>query len=142
MTERDQGWLALGDFIRGQRRLHAMSLRQLAEVAKVSNPYLSQVERGLYRPSVDILTNIAAALKLSTETLLSQAGLVPDPAVEGIDVETAVCLDRNLSNAQKETLLTVYRSFRSGRMEAVESAARQVRSTSARRTRGPSRRKA
>jgi transcriptional regulator with XRE-family HTH domain len=134
MREKEEGWVALGDFIRGQRRLHAMSLRQLADVAKVSNPYLSQVERGLYRPSVDVLKNIATALKLSTETLLSQAGLVPDPLAGKLDVENAICLDPDLSPTQKETMLTVYRSFRAGAVAAAP-VLRAARPRAAKRTR-------
>jgi transcriptional regulator with XRE-family HTH domain len=112
----------LGNFIRTQRRLANLTLREMAELAKVSNPYLSQVERGLHEPSVRVLRSIAAALNVSAETLLAQAGLVDDaadlaggaPAGARRTVrptETAIRLDPDLSEAQKEALLSVYRSF-------------------------------
>lgn len=109
----------LGSFIRTQRRLANLTLREMAELAKVSNPYLSQVERGLHEPSVRVLRSIAAALNMSAETLLAQAGLLdPDGAVKTEttkpDVpptEAAIRLDPALSESQKEALLAVYRSF-------------------------------
>ncbi|HEX4579464.1 MAG TPA: helix-turn-helix transcriptional regulator [Candidatus Dormibacteraeota bacterium] len=112
MDENDERWQALGDFIRAQRQLRDLSLRQLASLAKVSNPYLSQLERGMYRPSVDVLKNIAAGLRMSTETMLVQAGLLAEPGdVVALDVEGAVRLDPHLTTAQKEALLGVYRGF-------------------------------
>jgi transcriptional regulator with XRE-family HTH domain len=113
---------ALGALIRDQRRLARLSLRQLSALSHISNPYLSQVERGLHVPSVRVLQAIADALDLSAETLLEQAGLVrehvgtdergaqgggPDDAA----VERAVRADRRLSPTQKEALITVYRSY-------------------------------
>jgi transcriptional regulator with XRE-family HTH domain len=110
--ERDR-WRVLGDFIRTQRQLHDLSLRQLATLAKVSNAYLSQLERGMYRPSGDVLKNIAEGLCVSTETILVQAGLLPDPRPDAsADLESAVRLDPHLTTAQKEALLSVYRGFR------------------------------
>jgi transcriptional regulator with XRE-family HTH domain len=103
----------IGDFIRMQRRLGQLSLRRLAELSDVSNAYLSQVERGLYTPSAQVLKNIAQALDLSAEALYSRAGLLDDDAgEEGGGVEEAIRLDDDLSPDQKETLLRVYRSFR------------------------------
>jgi transcriptional regulator with XRE-family HTH domain len=103
----------VGDFIRMQRRLGQLSLRQLAELADVSNAYLSQVERGLYTPSAQVLKNIARALDLSAEALYARAGLLDDEAgTEGGGVEEAIRLDESLSADQKETLLRVYRSLR------------------------------
>ena len=103
----------VGDFIRVQRQLGQLSLRQLAELADVSNAYLSQVERGLYSPSAQVLKNIAHALDLSAEALYSRAGLLDDEAraATGGGVEEAIRLDDGLSAEQKETLLRVYRSF-------------------------------
>jgi transcriptional regulator with XRE-family HTH domain len=110
---RDDAWNSLGEFIKGQRELANLSLRQLAEIAKVSNPYLSQVERGMYKPSAEVLKNIAAALEISAETMYAQAGLL-DEGSKGApdrDVEQAVRLDSHLSTDQKETLIRIYRGF-------------------------------
>jgi transcriptional regulator with XRE-family HTH domain len=104
----------IGDFIRVQRQLGHLSLRQLAELADVSNAYLSQVERGLYSPSAQVLKSIAHALDLSAEALYARAGLLDDEAraESGGGVEEAIRLDDGLDAEQKETLLRVYRSFR------------------------------
>jgi transcriptional regulator with XRE-family HTH domain len=102
---------ALGDFIRSQRRLAKLSLRDLAERARVSNPYLSQIERGLHAPSVRVLSSIAAALGLSAETLLAQAGLLDDDDVPAGKTEAAIRSDESLTDQQKEALLAVYRSY-------------------------------
>ena len=105
----------VGEFIRAQRELANLSLRQLADIAKISNPYLSQVERGMYKPSADVLKNIASALKISAETMYAQAGLldgVVDPAGEPRrDFEEVVRPDPRLSGDQKETLIRIYRGF-------------------------------
>ena len=117
----------LGSFIRSQRRLANLTLREMAELAKVSNPYLSQIERGLHEPSVRVLRSIAAALNISAETLLAQAGLLEGsgPPVaedagedrqppETTTTEAAIRLDPALTDAQKEALLAVYRGFVGG----------------------------
>lgn len=105
----NKDWETLGDFIRTQRRLTNLSLRQMAELAGVSNPYLSQVERGLYKPSAEVLKGIADALKLSAQTLYARAGLLDeDDDTSATDVEAAIRLDPVLSPAQKETLMRVY----------------------------------
>ena len=102
----------LGEFIHSQRKLAQLSLRQLAEKAKVSNPYLSQIERGVYRPSADVLKAIAEALDISAETLYARIGLVDeDHEKPAPSVEDAIRLDPRLSTRQKETLLSVYRDF-------------------------------
>jgi transcriptional regulator with XRE-family HTH domain len=104
---------SVGDFIRVQRQLGRLSLRQLAELADVSNAYLSQVERGLYTPSAQVLKSVAQALDLSAEALYSRAGLLDDEArADTGGVEEAIRLDDGLSADQKETLLRVYRSLR------------------------------
>jgi len=103
---------ALGAYIRTQRQLANLSLRQLAELTTLSNPYLSQIERGLHQPSVRVLKLIADALDLSTETLLAQAGLADetdDEAQPG--VEAAVRTDDRLTDEQKTALIAVYRSM-------------------------------
>ncbi len=108
-------WKSLGEFIRSQRGLANLSLRQLAEVARVSNPYLSQVERGIYKPSAEILKSIADALNISAETLFAKAGLLEEhEAQDHLDVEDAVRMDSRLTSEQKKTLLEVYRNFVGG----------------------------
>jgi transcriptional regulator with XRE-family HTH domain len=107
---------ALGAFIRTQRRLANLTLRQMADLAKVSNPYLSQIERGLHEPSVRVLRSIAEALNLSVETMLSRAGMTDEGPGTGTEgelrpTEEAIRLDPHLTDAQKEALLAVYRSF-------------------------------
>lgn len=105
-------WNALGEFIRTQRQLTNLSLRQMAELAGVSNPYLSQVERGIYKPSAEVLKGIADALKLSAQTLYSRAGLLDDDEDSpASDVEASIRLDPLLSTDQKETLIRVYRGL-------------------------------
>jgi transcriptional regulator with XRE-family HTH domain len=102
----------LGEFIRGQREVARMSVRRLAELAGVSNPYLSQIERGLRRPSADILQQIAKALRISTETLYVRAGIL-DAEVEGdVSVPEAIRRDAALTSNQKQALLAVYQGFR------------------------------
>ncbi|MGB8267084.1 MAG: helix-turn-helix transcriptional regulator [Candidatus Velthaea sp.] len=108
---------ALGAFIKSQRELANLSMRQLAEIAKISNPYLSQIERGMYKPSADVLKSIAAALRISAETMYAQAGLLDHkPATDGSPrgVEEAVLLDPLLSLDQKDTLIRIYRGFTEG----------------------------
>jgi transcriptional regulator with XRE-family HTH domain len=111
---------ALGAFIRTQRKMANLSLRQLAELTSLSNPYLSQVERGLHEPSVRVLKSISDALNLSAETLLAQAGLID--AVTGENsaageagqksrTEDAIGTDERLSDDQKAALIAVYRSM-------------------------------
>jgi transcriptional regulator with XRE-family HTH domain len=103
----------VGDFIRMQRHLGQLSLRQLADLADVSNAYLSQVERGLYTPSAQVLKNIAHALDLSAEALYSRAGLLDEDAdADRGGVDQAIRLDDALTAEQKETLLRVYHGLR------------------------------
>lgn len=102
----------LGAFIRAQRQMANLSLRQLSALTAVSNPYLSQVERGLHEPSVRVLKSIAEALNVSAETLFEQAGLIT-PAENPDDdaTEAAIRADRRLTEAQRHALLGVYRSY-------------------------------
>ena len=101
----------LGDYLRQQREGAQLSLRQLAEQAGVSNPYLSQIERGLRRPSAQVLQQLAKALRISAEQLNVRAGIVsPEPGVGG-SVELAVLADTGLTERQKQSLLDVYASF-------------------------------
>lgn len=103
---------ALGAYIRDQRERAHISLRQLAKVAGVSNPYLSQIERGLRRPSAEILQQIAKGLRISAEALYVQAGILDDRRSDS-DVSQAVVADRFLVDRQKQVLLEIYESFRS-----------------------------
>jgi transcriptional regulator with XRE-family HTH domain len=106
---------ALGDYIRQQRQLANLSLRDLAARTNVSNPYLSQIERGLHEPSVRVLRAIATALNVSAETLLARAGLLEgrdgDDERPTIATEDAIRNDDALSVEQKQALLAVYRSY-------------------------------
>ena len=108
---------ALGSFIKTQRKLADLSLRELAEMTEVSNPYLSQLERGLHQPSVRVLKSIANALNVSAETLLVQAGLLEnggedrEATAAGSSVESAIRADPILSGDQKEALVNVYRAM-------------------------------
>jgi transcriptional regulator with XRE-family HTH domain len=108
---RDDQLHALGAFIRAQRHLANLSLRQMAELAHVSNPYLSQLERGLHEPSVRILQSIARALDVSAESLLAHAGLADVAPVDPLDTEAAIRQDPRLGDEQKQALLSVYRSY-------------------------------
>jgi len=109
---------SLGNLIRSQRKLAQLSLRELAERTNVSNPYLSQIERGLHEPSVRVLRSIARALNVSAETLLSQAGLLEGEEQSAAtspsssqSTEAAIRADGDLTDSQKEALLGVYRSY-------------------------------
>lgn len=113
---------ALGAFIRTQRKMANLSLRQLAELTSLSNPYLSQVERGLHQPSVRVLKALSDALNVSAETLLAQAGLIDAVTGERSDADEAgqgqqtrteevIGTDERLSDDQKAALIAVYRSM-------------------------------
>jgi transcriptional regulator with XRE-family HTH domain len=102
---------AIGAYIREQREQAKISLRQLAQAAGVSNPYLSQIERGLRRPSADILQQIARGLRISAEALYVQAGFLEDRP-PGPGIRDAVLTDPELTERQKQMLLEVYESFR------------------------------
>ena len=101
----------LGDYLRQQREGAQLSLRQLAEQAGVSNPYLSQIERGLRRPSAQVLQQLAKALRISAEQLYVRAGIVSHEEGVGGSVELAILGDSALTERQKQSLLDVYTSF-------------------------------
>ena len=100
----------IGTFIRAQREAAQVSVRQLAEKAGVSNPYLSQIERGLRKPSADVLNQIAKALRVSAEVLYVRAGIL-EPS-EASEVRDAIVNDTVISERQKQVLLDIYTSFR------------------------------
>ena len=102
----------LGEFIRSQREVARISVRRLAELAEVSNPYLSQIERGLRKPSADILQQIAKALQISAESLYVRAGILDPDRDVVVSVVDAVHRDPVLGPEQKQTLLRVYESLR------------------------------
>ncbi|MEU3190584.1 helix-turn-helix transcriptional regulator [Streptomyces sp. NPDC006992] len=103
----------LGEFLREQRRTAKLSLRQLAEAAGVSNPYLSQIERGLRKPSAEILQQLARALRISAESLYVQAGILDERDREDLlQVPAAILADSTINEQQKQALLQIYESFR------------------------------
>ena len=110
MNELESRWQELGEFIREQRQVGRISLRKLSELAGISNPYLSQIERGLRKPSAEILMQIAKALQISAETLYVRAGILEERENDE-GVVAAVLRDHRLGEEQKQTLLRVYRSF-------------------------------
>jgi len=105
----------LGEFIRDQRNRDRLSLRKLSELAGISNPYLSQIERGLRKPSAEILQGIAKGLQISAETLYVRAGILDESAES--DVEAAIRADPAITERQKQTLLEIYQSFRATRAD-------------------------
>ncbi len=114
MDEKPAGtapWDAFGTYLRNQRQLAQLSLRQLADLTKVSNPYLSQIERGLHRPSIAIIKSLAEALNLSTSDLLAQAADIVSDEQESTSTEGAIRNDPLLNDVQKSALLAVYRSM-------------------------------
>jgi len=113
-TDPKDRWRDLGSFIREQRASARLSLRRLSELAGISNPYLSQIERGLRKPSADILQQLARALHLSAETLYVRAGIL-DPHDDESNLERAILRDTTLTDPQRQALLEVYRSFQRGR---------------------------
>ncbi|MDP9072281.1 MAG: helix-turn-helix domain-containing protein [Actinomycetota bacterium] len=111
MKELPDRWRELGQFIREQRNTARLSLRRLSELAGVSNPYLSQIERGLRRPSAEILQQIARALRISAETLYVQAGILEERGADQ-DMLREILRDPYLTEEQKQTMRRVYLSFR------------------------------
>jgi transcriptional regulator with XRE-family HTH domain len=108
-SDLENRWRELGEFIREQRRVGHLSLRKLSEMAGVSNPYLSQIERGLRKPSAEILQQIARALEISSETLYVRAGILEER--DATDLIHEIRRDPYLSEEQKKTLVRIYSSF-------------------------------
>lgn len=131
MTELEQRWRDLGEFIREQRRVGQLSLRKLSEMAGISNPYLSQIERGLRKPSAEILQQIARALEISSETLYVRAGILDERDLQ-VDVAREIRRDPWLSEEQKKTLVHIYETFRTEReAEGVDTTVGEERSDEA-----------
>jgi transcriptional regulator with XRE-family HTH domain len=122
----------LGEFIREQRRTAQISVRQLAKLAGVSNPYLSQIERGLRRPSAEIMQQIAKGLRISAEALYVQAGILDERVVGGVVID-AIIADPTITERQKQVMVEVYDSFRKENMrrDADEAAASRAQASSA-----------
>ncbi|WP_405899044.1 helix-turn-helix domain-containing protein [Streptomyces sp. NBC_00727] len=102
----------LGEYLREQRRSAQLSLRQLAEAAGVSNPYLSQIERGLRKPSADVLQQVAKALRISAETLYVRAGILDERQPDELETRAVILADPSINERQKSVLLQIYASFR------------------------------
>jgi transcriptional regulator with XRE-family HTH domain len=111
----------LGEFIRDQRRNARLSLRKLSELAGISNPYLSQIERGLRKPSAEILQAIARALQISSETLYVRAGILEE-RTDNLDLVGNILRDRTISERQKQALIEIYRSFQRERAEEEDTS--------------------
>ena len=109
--ELENRWRDLGEFIRDQRRIGHLSLRKLSEMAGISNPYLSQIERGLRKPSAEILQQIAKALRISAETLYIRAGILEERDGD-FDLVGEILRDPHITEEQKQTLIQIYESFR------------------------------
>jgi transcriptional regulator with XRE-family HTH domain len=112
----------LGAFIRDQRRTARLSLRKLSELAGISNPYLSQIERGLRKPSAEILQAIAKGLRISAETLYVRAGIL-DERGDGPDLVGEILGDQSVTERQRQALIEIYRSFQA---ETAAERAREV----------------
>ena len=130
----------LGEYLREQRLLAKLSVRQLSALAGVSNPYLSQIERGVKRPSAEILQQIAKGLSISAETLYVQAGLL-DPkdiaAEAGATTRAAIRNDPALTNRQRQSLLDIYESFVSTKASAEKPAAKTTATAASRKKGSP-----
>ena len=111
MSDPERSFPDLGGFIKGQREVARLSMRRLAELAGVSNPYLSQIERGLRKPSAEILQQLAKALHISSETLFVRAGLLDPDGTDRGGVREAIAADQRLTPEQRQALLDVYTSF-------------------------------
>jgi transcriptional regulator with XRE-family HTH domain len=112
---------SIGEYIRELREQAKISMRQLAQTAGVSNPYLSQIERGLRKPSADILQQLAKGLRISAEALYVQAGILEDRGADS-GVRTALLADTQLSERQKQVLIEIYESFRRENATRAEGA--------------------
>ncbi|MBB5776868.1 helix-turn-helix domain-containing protein [Nonomuraea jabiensis] len=117
---------SIGEYIREQRQQAKISLRQLAAAAGVSNPYLSQIERGLRKPSAEILNQIAKGLRISSQALYVQAGLIEDREPPS-DIITAIRADTHLTERQRQVLIDIYESFRKEKRAEDEQTSQNAR---------------
>jgi transcriptional regulator with XRE-family HTH domain len=124
----------LGRFIRDQRGASRLSLRKLSKLAGISNPYLSQIERGLRRPSAEILQAIAKALRISAETLYVKAGILEE-RTDNVDLEVTIRRDASISQKQKQILLDLYQGFQ--KETGTKPKRKQVRKVAAARRAAP-----
>ncbi|MEU8521864.1 helix-turn-helix transcriptional regulator [Streptomyces sp. NBC_01216] len=120
---------SLGEYLREQRRTAQLSLRQLADAAGVSNPYLSQIERGLRKPSAEVLQQVAKALRISAETLYVRAGILDEKEREELETRAVILADPSINERQKQVLLQIYDSFR--KENAADAAAGPVTDSAA-----------
>jgi len=131
----------LGEYLREQRQSAQLSLRQLSEVAGISNPYISQIERGLKKPSAEILQALAKALSISAESLYVRAGILDERTDVGearlVDVTDAVLADPKLNDRQRAVLLDVYESFVGAPAPSKAPASKSTKSTKSRRASSP-----
>jgi transcriptional regulator with XRE-family HTH domain len=125
---------SLGEFLREQRTQAQLSLRQLAEQAGVSNPYLSQIERGVRKPSADVLNQIANGLRISAEQLYVRAGLLEDKPESEVAIESAIRADRSITERQKRALIEIYRAFAAETAVARSAEGESNRSTTTKAT--------
>lgn len=114
MTKESKDLIGLGAFIRSQRRLAELSQRELAKLAKLSDPYVSQLERGLHEPSARVLRALGTALNVPAEILMNQAGWLSDQDKDAINTEAAIRHDAKLTNSQKSAMLEIYKGFLAG----------------------------
>ena len=115
-------WADLGEFIKTQREMARLSLRRMSEIAGISNPYLSQIERGLRKPSAEILQQIAKALRISAETLYVRAGILDDNRDLNGDLVGHILGASDIDDSQKQVLIAVYLSFRAQAEDGPEAA--------------------
>ncbi|MER5964791.1 helix-turn-helix transcriptional regulator [Streptomyces sp. NPDC002057] len=121
----------LGDYLREQRRTAQLSLRQLADAAGVSNPYLSQIERGLRKPSAEVLQQVAKALRISAETLYVRAGILDEKERDELETRAVILADPSINERQKQVLLQIYDSFRKENAAEVAAATEVVEAAAA-----------
>ncbi|MER7957345.1 helix-turn-helix transcriptional regulator [Streptomyces sp. NPDC096030] len=119
----------LGEYLREQRRTAQLSLRQLAEAAGVSNPYLSQIERGLRKPSAEVLQQVAKALRISAETLYVRAGILDEKERDELETRAVILADPSINERQKQVLLQIYDSFRKENAAEAADAVQAVQVT-------------
>ncbi|MFD0143953.1 MULTISPECIES: helix-turn-helix domain-containing protein [unclassified Streptomyces] len=119
----------LGEYLREQRRTAQLSLRQLAEAAGVSNPYLSQIERGLRKPSAEVLQQVAKALRISAETLYVRAGILDEKERDELETRAVILADPSINERQKQVLLQIYDSFRKENAAEAAEAVQAVQVT-------------